>query len=267
MELKDKCILLTGASGGIGQAIAKALAHKGAKLILVARNEQKLKILQAALPLAKHHICLGADITTSQGIALITEQANQGGEAGQGIDMLIHGAGGNQFQRLAGRSAASVEQELQLNLVAPITLTQAALTWLNPPRIILNIGSAFGSIGYPGYASYCAAKAGLQRFSEALDRELDGSGTRVLYLAPRATQTSMNSQKVQTLNQKLGNKSDPPEIVAHCVVRMLENETTRQWIGWPEKLFVKINQLFPSLVSASIRKQQAIIKHYLDDVS
>lgn len=267
MELTNKCIMLTGASGGIGQAIAKLLSDKGVKLILVARNQERLQQLKASLTRSEQHICLSADITTEQGMDQINQLVYQHKQSGGIIDALINGAGGNEFQYFAQRSISSLEQELRLNLISPILLSQSALGWLHRPGIILNIGSAFGSIGYPGYASYCAAKAGIHRFSEALDRELDGANIRVLYLAPRATRTEMNNAAVQSLNQQLGNKSDTPETVAQCVVDMLQKETTSKWIGWPEKLFVKVNQLFPNLVSASIRKQQSVIQHFLNHES
>ena len=116
------------------------------------------------------------------------------------------------------------------------------------------MGSTFGSIGYPGYATYCASKSGLQRFSEAMNRELDGTGIKVIYLAPRATHTELNSEAVKQLNRRLGNRSDQPEIVAQYVISMLEKEHNSKWIGWPEKLFARINQLLPSIVSRSIKK-------------
>ena len=267
MELTNKCIMLTGASGGIGQAIAMLLSAKGVKLILVSRNKERFQQLKASLTRPEQHICLSADMTTEQGMEQISQLVHQYKQSGGVIDALINGAGSNEFQYFAQRSVSSLEQELRLNLLSPILLSQSALGWLQRPGIILNIGSAFGSIGYPGYASYCAAKAGIHRFSEALDRELDGANIRVLYLAPRATQTEMNNATVRSLNQQLGNKSDTPETVAQCVVDMLQKETASKWIGWPEKLFAKVNQLFPKLVSASIRKQQSVIQHFLNQES
>ncbi len=183
------------------------------------------------------------------------------------ISALINNAGSNQFQFLAQRSAESIEREMQLNLMTPIALSQSALGWLKRPGVILNIGSTLGSIGYPGYTAYCASKAGLHRFSEALDRELDGAAIRVLYLAPRTTETELNSPRVVELNQKLGNRSDSPQVVAEHVVQMLEQETAAKWIGWPEKLFARINQVFPRLVSGSIRKQQETIHYFINHSS
>lgn len=192
MELKNKYVLITGASGGIGKAIAQELSKQGAKLILVARHEERLKEVIDSLPNPSEHQYLCADLTTREGLTLLRNKARDHLQQNKKISVVINGAGTNQFRFLAQRDADSLQHEINLNLTTPILITQSALAWLDRPGIILNIGSTFGSIGYPGYTSYCAAKAGLHRFSEALDREMDGAGIRVLYLAPeRLTPSSI----------------------------------------------------------------------------
>jgi hypothetical protein len=69
------------------------------------------------------------------------------------------------------------------------------------------------------------------------------------------------------MNQKLGNATDTPECVAEHVQAMLEKETAAKWIGWPEKLFARINQILPGVVSASIDKQKETIHQYVNRVS
>lgn len=263
MELKNRHVLLTGASGGIGKAIAQELSKKGAKLILVARHEERLKEVIHSLPDPEEHQYLCADLTTHEGITLLRDAAKENAQKNKKISVVINSTGTNQFRFLAQRAANSVQHELNLNLTTPILIAQSALTWLERPGIILNIGSTFGSIGYPGYTTYCAAKAGLHRFSEALDREMDGAGIRVLYLAPRATNTELNSELVTQMNKTLGNHCDKPQVVAKHVTKMLKKETSAKWIGWPEKLFARINQLLPNLVTNSIRKQQNTIHKFI----
>ncbi|MDW6005091.1 SDR family oxidoreductase [Vibrio mangrovi] len=264
MDLNRKRVLLTGASGGIGQAIAAELAAAGASLFLVGRSHEKLEAIRSSLPEPDRHVVFPADLTREADLERLNKEGNRLNQSGQGIDIVINNAGANEFNFLSRRSAVSVRQELDLNLLAPILMSQLALNWLNRPGIILNIGSAFGGIGYPGYTVYCSAKAGVYRFSEALDRELDGSGIRVLYVAPRATDTDLNSPVVKQMNQELGNRSDSPQTVAKVVVESLRKETTSRWIGWPEKLFVRINQIFPTVVTQSIRRQQARIHHFIE---
>ncbi len=266
MQLQDKRILLTGATGGIGKEIALALEAKGANLVLVSRSLDKLKAVRNSLAFQDKHKTIAADLSTDDGFEHLKQRCIDLSHQEQRIDVVINNAGSNQFSFLAQRSGFSIEQEMRLNLMVPILLTQAAISWISRPGIVLNVGSTFGSIGFPGYTTYCAAKSGLHRFSEALDRELDGTGIRTLYLAPRATNTALNSSYVNQMNQELGNKSDSPAVVASYVVDMLENETSACWIGWPEKLFARLNQILPGLVSRSIHKQQQTIHHFINQI-
>jgi short-subunit dehydrogenase len=266
MKLEGKYILLTGATGGIGQQIAHALVAKGANLLLSARELSKLESLRKSLCRPNDHQCISADLTKQDGITTLQEYCQQQVQNEQRIDVVINNAGCNQFSFLAQRSSQSIEQELHINLLVPILLSQSAIAWLNRPGIIVNMGSTFGSIGFPGYSSYCAAKSGVQRFSESLDRELDGAGIRVLYLAPRTTNTELNNPIVKQMNQQLGNHSDEPKVVAQHLIKVLEKELSAHWIGWPEKLFARINQIFPTLVSHAIRKQQSVIHQFINQV-
>ncbi|PJC86027.1 short chain dehydrogenase [Vibrio sp. HA2012] len=264
MDLRGKYVLLTGASGGIGRAIATELESQGAHLVLVGRNEVKLEHLHQSLGYSGRHMRLRADLTTLEGMNALQQQIIQNAEKGIKISVLINNAGSNRFSALIRRSSESIEKEIQLNLTTPILLTRMSLEWLERPGIVLNIGSTFGSIGYPGYATYCAAKSGIHRFSEAMDRELNGSGIRVLYLAPRATDTELNCRVVNQLNKRLGNACDQPETVAVHVSDMLQREKSVKWIGWPEKLFARINQILPGMISRSINKQKETIYKYMD---
>ncbi|KHT62666.1 short-chain dehydrogenase [Photobacterium gaetbulicola] len=267
MELTNKRILLTGACGGIGCELARQLASKGAHLILNGRDQRKLdRLLQQLSTNGQHagqpHMCFKADLARSSDLNALAQQCQQWRNDGVAIDIVINNAGVNHFAFLAQRDGPSIEQEIKLNLVAPILLSQKALCWLNRPGLILNVGSTFAAIGYPGYTTYCASKAGLYRFSEALSRELEEANIKVLYIAPRATETSLNDQRVSQMNRQLGNATDMPPVVASAIVRSLEQEVSARWIGWPEKVFARINQLFPAVVSAAIRKQSAVISAF-----
>ncbi|KJY82878.1 short-chain dehydrogenase [Vibrio galatheae] len=267
MKIEHSHIMLTGASGGIGRAIATQLAQAGARLTLVGRSEDVLQSLKASLEHSQQHQILVADITSPLGIAAINEYAKRAIVERVRINAVINSAGCNEFALLNSKSPQQIEQEISLNLLAPIMVCQTLIGSLSQPGVILNIGSTFGSIGYPGYTSYCAAKAGLHRFSESLDRELSGSGIRVLYLAPRATDTALNSSAVTQMNQKLGNATDSPQCVAQHVQTMLEKEISAKWIGWPEKLFARVNQILPGVVSSAINKQKETIHQYVNRIS
>lgn len=263
MNLEQKRILLTGATGGIGSATAIKLAESGAHLVLVGRRQDQLDALKDKLATPGQHLTLTADLSQPEGLRQLDRTCRDWREQGIRIDVVINNAGTNQFAYLSQRLAASIEQEFQLNLLAPVLLSQKALGWINRPGIILNVGSTFGAIGYPGFSTYCAAKAALHRFSEAMQRELQGAGIQMLYLAPRATATQLNDNRVTELNDALGNSTDQPETVATAILGALQKESPCTWLGWPEKLFVRLNQLMPRLVSNSIRKQHARITEFV----
>ena len=83
------------------------------------------------------------------------------------------------------------------------------------------------------------------------------------YLSPRATDTSINSSKARAINKELGNKMDSPELVAQELLALISSNQTRRFIGFPEKLFARINGVFPSVVDNAIAKQLPKIKRFL----
>ena len=146
-------------------------------------------------------------------------------------------------------------------------LTKQLIPLLNnrPESAVVNIGSTYGSIGHPGYVAYCASKSGLKGFTEALRRELSDTAIQVFYLAPRATETNLNSPAANTLNRALGNRVDSPEQVADTLIKLVITNRQCQFMGWPEKMFVKINALFPRLVDRALIKKMTLIKKILNN--
>jgi len=261
MMFKNKTIVLTGASGGIGAAIAKALSEEGALLILSGRDRDKLNNLNHDLG-GQHH-CLAADLTTQKGRLDLVSLCRQ---FEVGIDMLINNAGISDFSLLENTTEDRIEQIMTTNVTSPMLVCQALLPLLKAQHQarIINIGSTFGSIGFPGFSVYCGSKFGLRGFSEALRRELMDSNVAVYYFAPRATNTAINNDKVVGMNKELKTTMDEPELVATKLISFLRRHSDINfYLGWPEKLFVRINSVLPQLVDKSIFKQLATIKRYL----
>lgn len=258
MQWRNQVCLLTGASGGIGQAIAHELAKRGVKLILNGRNESKLRALCARLP--GNHEYYAADISdTAQRNQLMNEINTR-----NDISMLINNAGVSGFHALENIKTNTLESLLNTNLNSPIQLTLGLLPTLKkrPQAYVINVGSTFGSIGFAGFSAYCASKFGLRGFTESLLRELADTTIRVFYLAPRTTSTAINSDTVNQLNTALGNPVDDPNTVAQALILQLQQNQARQFIGWPEKLFVKINGAFPQWVDNALLKKLPIIKKF-----
>jgi short-subunit dehydrogenase len=258
-EVANKTILLTGATGGIGFAIAKALSLRGAQLVLVGRNKKKLSDLNDRLG-GKHLDCL-ADISTPKGRETIIDFCEN--ELRQ-IDVVINNAGVSYFGAFETMEPSTIEQIIQTNLISQMLLCQSFIPLLKTFKKseIINVGSTFGSIGYPGFTAYCASKFGLKGFSEALSRELSDTKVSVRYFAPRATQTKLNTDQVIEMNKALANSVDSPEQVADALVTFLGKSQHRMFLGWPEKLFVRLNDVFPTVVDQAITKKLNVIKQY-----
>jgi short-subunit dehydrogenase len=103
----------------------------------------------------------------------------------------------------------------------------------------------------------------LRGFSEALRRELAGSGIGVTYAAPRTTRTTINSDAVYKLSSTNGAAVDEPAAVASAIIEAIVNDRNEIYIGWPEKLAVRLNALLPRLISLAIGKQAAAARNLL----
>lgn len=257
MKCSDMRVVLTGATGGIGRELARKLVADGAKLLLVARSEPRLSRLSDELGNSAGFVA--ADITTPDGLDRVVDVANSHFDCRTNV--LINNAGTNRFGPFTSESRSDVEASLATNVVAPMLLAQRLVPLLEQQKtaIILNIGSILGSIGLPGQVSYSTSKFALHGFTESLRRELHGSSIRVLYAAPRATDTPMNSAALRRLNEETGVRTDDPALVANKIIQQLKSRRLEQFIGWPERLFVKLNALFPALVDRGSRKSARLV--------
>ena len=262
--------LVTGGGGGIGTAIAQQLLARGASVLLVDRDAAALQAAATRLGGLPGGAAGGgesrigtqvADLTRAEDRARLLEIAEQWRG---GINTLVNNAGVNHFGMFQDQQPAQIELVLAVNVHAPIELCRGMLPQLARQEIahIVNMGSVFGSIGYPGYAVYSATKFAMRGFTEALRRELADSHVRVHYLAPRATRTGINTSAVEQMNAELGVAMDAPEVVARAVCDMLAGGAVEAVVGWPEKFFARLNAVLPRLVDGALRKQLPVIRRY-----
>jgi short-subunit dehydrogenase len=255
MKLSGQRILLTGAGGGIGSQVALALAEKGAELLLVDCDAQKLSRLQQKMEArgSKAHV-ISCDLAANGASQQLAEQAIASLD---GVDVLVNCAGVSIFESFADGTRDQMETLWRVNVLAPMQLTQSLLPQMlaRGHGRIVNVGSIFGSIGFAWFSAYSASKFAMRGFSEALRRELDGTGVGVTYVAPRYTKTPFNDGAVNRMAQAVGMNSDEPLVVAQHVVRAIEQDKQDYYIGWPECLFVRINAILPRLVDGALRKQ------------
>lgn len=258
MQLADTRILLTGASGGIGQALVEGLCAEGARLLLAGRQADALSALSRRFP--GQVTVVQADLRTREGRDAVEAAVRRLGS----VNCLVNAAGVNQFALLERQDEEAIADLVALNVTATMQLTHRLLPWLRrePGALVVNVGSTFGSIGYPGFVAYCASKFAVRGFSEALRRELADSRVKVLYVAPRATRTGMNAACVVAMNEALKVAMDPPREVAEQIVAAISQEREELYLGWPERLFVKLNGLWPRLVDQALRRQLPTIQRF-----
>ena len=251
MKIAQARVLLTGASGGIGQAMVAALQAGGAAVLGVGRGEG-----------ADGQPWVRADLTTDAGVAAVAESASA-----WSANVVVHAAGRPCFGPLSQTSAAEMAAVLHANLLAPMLLTQALLPALQrqPRAQVVFVGSALGRIGVPGFSVYGASKAGLHGHAEALRRELAGSPVRVQTLAPRSTRTAFNGSAVQAFNQATGTAMDPPEVVAAALLSLIESEAAERYIGFPERLAVRLNGLLGGCLDGSFGLHRQSLLHHRPD--
>jgi len=262
MKITGMRILITGASGGIGQQLALALAKKGGVLLLADRDLAPMEKLRDDIVASDGKASvIVTDLLQDNAPEQLAEAALR--ELGQ-VDVLINLAGIMSFDLFQNETAQSIERMWRINVIAPMQLTRALLPSMlaRGTGRIVNVGSIFGSIAFPFFVNYSANKYAVRGFSQALRRELDGSGVGVTYVAPRSTRTPFNTGPVSRMQQALKMNVDDPNVVAANIVSAIENDAHEHYIGFPESLFVRINSILPGLVDGSLRKQTAQMRDY-----
>ena len=127
----------------------------------------------------------------------------------------------------------------------------------------MNVGSIFGSIAFAYFASYSTSKFAIRGYSEALRRELAGTGIGVSYVAPRATRTRL-ANLFGSFAEEVGMHMDEPELVARKIVRALRAEARERYLGFPECLFVRVNALLPRLVDKALHRQDVVARTFAE---
>lgn len=226
-SLKNRKVLLTGATGGIGQAIARLLHSQGASIVLVGRSKEKLEALCKSLGDSRA-LFLTCDMDDSQALGSLIQEAEA--KLG-GLDTLINNAGTTKDGLMVRMKTQDFESVLSVNLKAPFILMQNALKTMMKERFgrIINISSVVGFTGNPGQANYTASKAGLVAMSKTVALEMASRGITVNCIAPGYIQTPMtdaiNEDQKKALLQHIPLKEiGKPEDIAYGVLYLASNE-------------------------------------------
>ena len=220
MDLSSKSVLVTGAGSGIGRAVAVELGRKGARMTLTGRREEPLReTADLVKETGGEARFVSGDVTDSGSREELVRAAT---ESFGGLDVLVNNAGNVRAGRLENIDAGDIQSQIEVNLLAPILLTRAALPALRESgdAAVVNVSSGFGLVGMPFYSVYAATKAGIAHFGEALRRELYGEGVHVMVVYPGATETPMMDSNEG--GPELGFEYESAEDVAKALVAGLE---------------------------------------------
>jgi short-subunit dehydrogenase len=249
----NRLALVLGAGGGIGSSICQRLADQGTRLILVGRTPGSIE----------PHINPGE----SSAAQLLYGDLNDdmfrehllGLVRAQQPDLILNAIGAEAFGLLGRLSSEQISRAIQTNLTSTILWMQGLVKALDPtkPCRVIQVGSTFSAIGYPGYTVYCATKFGVEGFLEALRRELLLTKIEISSFHPRATDTPFNTALANQLNTLTGETVDSAQEVADAFMAFLKRKKlpVEYQVGRPQRFFRLLNRVVPRLVDQAIEKQ------------
>lgn len=214
--LEGRSALVTGASSGIGAAVARALSGAGAKVYAVARTAHALEVLASETG----SVAMPADLTDDAAMAAMLGDVVA--ELGGAPDILVNGAGAFEIAPCAETSLESFDKHMAVNLRAPFALIRRLLPSMleRGSGVIVSVGSVAGRRAFPGNGAYAASKFGLRGFHEVLETELAGSGVTACLIEPSATDTALWDALDPDQDPALPNRADMlrPQDVADAVL-------------------------------------------------
>ena len=226
-DLSGKTALVTGATGGIGESIAKALYEQGASVALSGRNEIKLQSLKEEL--GDRAAIFPADLSEDNAIETLIKSVE---EAFGQIDILINNAGLTRDGLSMRMKDEDWQQVLDVNLTAPFKLAQAVQRGMMKRRYgrIVNIASVVGVTGHPGQCNYVASKAGMIGWSKSMAAEVASRGITVNCIAPGFIATAMtealNDDQQSKINATIpAGRMGTPEEIASASVYLASTES------------------------------------------
>lgn len=253
MDLSGKTIWLTGASTGIGAALAVQLAQAGARLILTARSADALEAVRQRCEHSARHVVVPMDLAE---VAQIPARVAAVVAAHGPIDILINNAGIGQRASVLDTTLAVERRIMEINYFAAVELTRALLPQLlqRPSAQIVAVASVMGKFATPRRSAYCASKHALVAFMDSLRAELHGSSVQLLTVCPGYINTPFSLSALKGDGQPQGHM-DPGQLQgmapAKCaagIVKAMQRGKAELWIGGKEIFGVYLKHLCPPLL-------------------
>jgi short-subunit dehydrogenase len=249
-NVQGRRILITGASSGIGRALAQQLAAAGARLVLASRSEERLHELAVTLNRTVYDVLVvPTDVTREEDRRHVLEQAmlHLGG-----LDVLINNAGVASWAHFADSTEAILREVMEVNFFAPAELIRKAIPMLvkGEQPAVINVASMCGRRAMPAWPEYSASKYALCGLTEALRGELARFDIDILLIVPGLTRSDLPRHflRSQGRAQIEFDKGMPPETVAARIIRSLQKNRTETVSGSDARWMLLVNRFFPRLV-------------------
>jgi short-subunit dehydrogenase len=256
-NLRDRRILITGASRGIGRCLAEQLADCGARVMLVARSQDRLTELEKSLRLQGHDaLGVAADITVEADRARLLDTAIK--HFG-GLDVLVNNAGLGSWAHFSNSKESVVREIMEVNFFAPAELTRLFIPLLTngEQAAVVNVGSMCGRRAMPAWPEYSASKYALSGLTEALRGELARFDIAVLLILPGLTSSDFSRHMLQSEGRQEIDFAGgmPPERVAAHIVRAIKKNATETVIGRDARWMLRFNRFFPRILDRLLARR------------
>ena len=246
-DFKNKTVIITGASAGVGAATARTFAHLGANLVLVARGQAALDIITEELASLTSVINIAMDINDATANEnLLIKAAQTFGS----VDVLVNNAGFHQRGEVERNQANDLAKMVDVNLRAPIQLSCLMLPYLRKAGggAIVNVGSLAGRTPLQGAATYAATKAGLRAFTYSLADELQGTEIYVGVVSPGPIDTGFIMSEIDKVEDIVFSQPmSSAQQVADAIVSVARGEAIEISLPRASGWLTTVSYLFPKL--------------------
>lgn len=258
MNLKEKTVVITGASSGIGRAVALEMARRGANVTLGARRLDRLESVAAECrALGVEARAIAADVTRREDCRLLIAEAGH-------VDVLVNNAGFAIFDSIAEAKPDELRAMMETNYFGSMNCTQAVLPQMlaRGAGTIVNVASIAGIMGYSRMGGYCATKFALIGMTEALRDEVLGRGVRVALVCPGTTDTEffVKAERGKMPGASRLMLAVKPERVARAVCDAAEDGRYRRILPLMAAAFIRMKEISPRFAHVLMRRVSAMLE-------